>query len=159
MGPQVLGIRPLDQLQINFLLGWKAGEYLTWDLDRSLGTYEELQDKLQWKGQYSADLRVGKQISGDKANVQLFMEVTNVFNLKYISMQGFAAGDDWRSYLESLHLPMYRDEQFEAAGYTGGNDRVGDRKSDDKPYINMPNRNFLTYLNPRRITLGLRINF
>jgi len=154
-GPQVLGARPLDQLQINFLLGWKAGEYLTWD---PTDTYE-LQDNLQWKSQYSADLRVGKQISRDKANVQLFMEVRNVFNLKYISMQGFADGDDWRSYLESLHLPMYKDEQYEAAGYTGGNDRVGDRKSDDKPYINMPNRNFLTYLNPRRISLGLRINF
>ncbi|MBC8401486.1 MAG: TonB-dependent receptor [Candidatus Marinimicrobia bacterium] len=154
-GPQLLGRHPLDQLQINLLLGWKAGEYVTWD---PLDTYE-LQDNLQWKGQYSTDLRLGKSISRKSSNVMLFLEVTNILGLKYISTQGFSTGDDWRSYLESLHLPMYKDEQYEAAGYSGGDDKVGDVKSNDKPYINMPNREFLTYLNPRRLSLGLRINF
>jgi hypothetical protein len=74
-------------------------------------------------------------------------------------MQGFDGGDDWRNYLESLHLPMYNDEQYAAAGYTGGDDKVGDVYSNDKPHINMPNRKFLTYLNPRSISLGIRINF
>ncbi|MFH1851244.1 MAG: TonB-dependent receptor [Candidatus Neomarinimicrobiota bacterium] len=154
-GPQLLGGRPLDQLQVNLLLGWKAGEFETWD---PLNTYE-LQDNLQWKGQYSADLRLGKNISRKNSAVMLFMEITNVLNLQYIATQGFSDGDDWRSYLESLHLPMYDDEAYEAAGYTGGDDKVGDVKSDDKPYINMPNREFLTYLNPRRLSLGFRINF
>jgi hypothetical protein len=54
---------------------------------------------------------------------------------------------------------MYNDEQYVAAGYTGGKDKVGDVYSDDKPHINMPNRGFLTFLNPRSITLGIRINF
>ena len=47
------------------------------------------------------------------------MDVTNIFGLQYISMQGFDGGDDWRNYLESLHLPMYGDDAYTAAGYAG----------------------------------------
>ncbi len=154
-GPELMGSRFLEQVQLGFLLGWKSGEYLTWD---PLDTYE-LQNNLQWKSQYSVDMRIGKQLSRDKANVHFFMDIANVFNLEYISMQGFDGGDDWREYLRSLHLPMYNGEEYLADGLTGGHDRVGDIRSDDKDYINMPNRQFLTYLNPRRITLGLRVNF
>mgnify|MGYP003322945523 FL=1 len=154
-GPKLLGTHPLDQWQINLLLGWKAGDYITWD---PLDTYE-LQDNLQWKSQYSADLRMGKNISTNKLDLMVFVDINNVFDLQYIAMQGFDGGDDWRNYMESLQLPMYEEEQYTAAGYTGGNDQVGDVYSDDKPHINMPNRGFLTYLNPRSITLGFRINF
>ena len=154
-GPKLLGTHPLDQWQINILLGWKAGDYITWD---PLETYE-LQDNLQWKSQYSADLRMGKNISTNKLDLMVFVDINNVFDLQYIAMQGFDGGDDWRNYMESLQLPMYEEEQYTAAGYTGGDDQVGDVYSDDKPHINMPNRGFLTYLNPRSITLGFRINF
>lgn len=154
-GPKLLGTHPLDQWQINLLLGWKSGDYITWD---PLDTYE-LQDNLQWKDEFSADLRMGKNISTNKVELMIFVDINNVFDLEYISMQGFDGGDDWRNYLESLHLPMYNDEQYTAAGYTGGDDKVGDVYSNDKPHINMPNRKFLTYLNPRSISLGIRINF
>ena len=30
---------------------------------------------------------------------------------------------------------------------------------DDKGYIDMPNLRFNTFLNPRRVTMGLRVNF
>jgi hypothetical protein len=102
---------------------------------------------------------MGKNISTNKLDLMVFVDINNVFNLQYIAMQGFDGGDDWRNYLESLHLPMYNDEQYVAAGYTGGKDKVGDVYSDDKPHINMPNREFLSFLNPRSITLGIRINF
>jgi hypothetical protein len=154
-GPKIFGMRPFEQWQANILLGWKAGEYITWD---PLDTYE-LQDNLQWRSEFTGDLRIAKNISGEKFDLMFFMDVNNVFGLQYISMQGFDSGDDWRNYLESLHLQMYNDEEYIAKGYTSGNDRVGDVYSDEKPHINMPNRGFLTYLNPRRITIGLRYNF
>jgi len=154
-GPKVFNMRPLAQCQANLLMSWKAGDYITWD---PLDTYE-LQDNLQWKGSYTADLRIAKNISGEKLNLMFFMDIDNILGLKYISMQGFDSGDDWRNYLESLHLPMYKDEEYTARGYTGGDDQVGDIYSDDKPHINMPNRGFLTYLSPRRITFGFRYNF
>ena len=154
-GPKIFGMRPFEQWQANILLGWKAGEYITWD---PLDTYE-LQDNLQWRSEFTGDLRIAKNISGEKFDLMFFMDVNNVFGLQYISMQGFDSGDDWRNYLESLHLQMYNDEEYIAKGYTSGNDRVGDVYSDEKPHINMPNRGFLTYINPRRITIGLRYNF
>ena len=154
-GPKIFKMRPLEQLQANLLLGWKAGDYITWD---PLDTYE-LQDNLQWTSEFTADLRVAKNISSKNSDLMFFMDVTNIFGLQYISMQGFDGGDDWRNYLESLHLPMYDDDAYTAAGYAGGDDQLGDIYSKSKPHINMPNRGFLTYLNPRRFTIGFRYNF
>jgi len=154
-GPKILGMRPFGQWQANMLLTWKAGDYITWD---PLDTYE-LQDNLQWKSEFNSDLRIAKNISGGKTDLMFFMDITNVLGLQYISMQGFDGGDDWRNYVESLHLPMYDSEEYLAMGYTGGNDQLGDISSKDKPHINMPNRGFLTYLNPRRITIGFRYYF
>jgi len=154
-GPKILGMRPFGQWQANVLLTWKAGDYITWD---PLDTYE-LQDNLQWRSEFNSDLRIAKNISGGKTDLMFFMDITNVLGLQYISMQGFDGGDDWRNYVESLHLPMYDSEEYLAMGYTGGNDQLGDISSKDKPHINMPNRGFLTYLNPRRITIGFRYNF
>lgn len=152
-GPTLFGRRPLGQLQANVLLGWKAGEYFTWD---PLNTHE-LENNLQWKGEWTADLRLAKSVAMNSGSLMFFMEITNFLGLEYLSIQGFADGDDWRKYLESLHLPMYKDEEYESQEkFTGGKDRVGDL---DKDYINGPNRKFLTDLNPRRISLGLKFNF
>lgn len=151
-GPALLGGRPLDKFQLNLLFGWKAGEYFTWD---PLNT-KELQDNLQWKGQWTADLRLAKSVARKHTSLMFFMEVNNFLGLEYLAYQGFSGGDDWRNYLESLHLSMYDSEEYQAAGYTGGEDKVGDL---DKSYINGPNRKFLANLNPRRISLGLRFNF
>ena len=98
-------------------------------------------------------------MSSWKIDLRVFMDITNILGLQYISTQGFDGGDDWRDYLESLHLPMYDGEEYLAKGYTGGDDRLGDVSSKTKPHINMPNRGFLTYLNPRRFTIGFRYNF
>ncbi|MBT3608011.1 MAG: TonB-dependent receptor [Candidatus Marinimicrobia bacterium] len=154
-GPKIFGMRPFGQWQANMLLTWKAGDYTTWD---PLETYV-LQDNLQWRSEFNGDLRIAKNISGEKNDLLFFMDITNVLGLQYISIQGFDGGDDWRDYLESLHLPMYDGEEYLAKGYTGGNDRLGDVSSKTKPHINMPNRGFLTYLNPRRFTIGFRYNF
>jgi len=151
-GPVLLGGRPLDKLQLNLLFGWKAGEYFTWD---PLNT-KELQDNLQWKGLWTADLRLAKTVVSKQTSLMFFMEINNLLGLEYLAYQGFSGGDDWRNYLESLHLPMYDSEKYKAAGYTEGDDEVGDL---DKSYINGPNRKFLANLNPRRISLGLRFNF
>ena len=154
-GPKIFGMRPFGQWQANMLLTWKAGDYTTWD---PLETYV-LQDNLQWRSEFNGDLRIAKNISGEKNDLLFFMDITNVLGLQYISIQGFDGGDDWRDYLESLHLPMYDGEEYLAKGYTGGNDRLGGVSSKTKPHINMPNRGFLTYLNPRRFTIGFRYNF
>jgi hypothetical protein len=60
---------------------------------------------------------------------------------------------------------MYKNEPYEGSqGFTAPEegeepDQVGDLSSDDKPYINDPNREFLWYLDPRYVQFGIRFSF
>jgi hypothetical protein len=140
------------------LLGtWKAGRYETWDPMLTL----KLNQNLQWKDQYNLDLRISKMQRIGKMHFTLFADIQNVLNLKYLSGDGFWTTDatDEENYYMSLHLPMYDDPVYIAAGYTPGNDRPGDVKSKDKPYIDMPAREFLWYRNLRYVIFGLKADF
>ncbi|MFC1543523.1 carboxypeptidase-like regulatory domain-containing protein [Candidatus Neomarinimicrobiota bacterium] len=154
-GPTVAGIKPLGGIMMSMLFHWKAGHYQTWD---PLETYV-LKQNLQWKDRYYVDARFSKAITIGRARVNIFADISNLFNIKYIADQGFADAEDKRNYLESLHLPMYKKAEYKAQGYTGGDDKPGDVKSDDKPYIDMPDRGFLTYLDLRSITFGMKFEF
>ncbi|MBN2410194.1 TonB-dependent receptor [candidate division KSB1 bacterium] len=154
-GPTLAGIQPFGNMHMSWLFSWKAGKYETWD---PLETYQ-LKQNLQWKGQYNFDLRLSKLVRFGISNFELFVDIKNLFNTKYMCEQGFADDIDRLNYLESLHLPQYDAPEYKAQGYTGGDDKPGDVKSDDKPYIDMPNREFLTYLNPRSIFLGIKFDF
>ncbi len=154
-GPGVAGIKPLGGIQFSFLYSWKAGRYETWDpLDTDL-----LQDNVQWKPRQSVDARISKRIQLGESSVSLYVDINNVLDTKYMETQGFSDGSDKTKYLESLHLPMYEGEEYQDQGYEPGDDKPGDFKSDDKDYINDPDRDFLTNLNPRAIFVGLRVDF
>ena len=154
-GPTIKNMKPISNVQMNVLFTWRAGSYQTWD---PLNTYI-LQSNLQWKDQYDFDTRFSKRMQFGRFNFTLFADFYNLLNLKYISSQGFSTGTDNIAYLESLHLPMYNGEDYKSAGYTGGNDKPGDVKSDEKPYINMPDREFLTYLGLRYYFFGISFEF
>jgi hypothetical protein len=154
-GPSFSGFKPFGNLQMSWLFQWKAGRYVTWD---PLETYT-LTQNLQWKGRYNFDLRFNKLIRLNRFNFELFVDIRNVFNTKYLETNGFADDSDLRDYYESLHLPQYNGEDYKAAGYIGGEDKPGDVKSADKPYIDMPNREFLTNLNVRSVFFGLKLDF
>ena len=110
--------------------------------------------------------------------IELFLDVTNVFNMKRLSSAGFSDYFDYIDYLESLKF-NWED------GIEHGNDRVGefrnwdipydplesnlnddpliknrnDLRRKNKSYIDMPNLRGLCYLNPRKISIGVRYNF
>jgi len=143
------------------LLFWHAGAYETWNpLSK-----EGIQNNIQWTPIWSIDLRISKRFKFAGSNFELFADVNNLLDNKYINSKGFFDSQDRRDYLESLHLPMYKGKEFDALRdvenglYIGGDDKPGDIKSDDKPYINMPNREFLTYRNLRSVQFGIRIDF
>jgi len=154
-GPTILNRKLFSEIYLNLLGSYKAGNYETWD---PLETYE-LKNNLHWKGRYNFDLRAGKWITIGNQNLNIFVDIQNVFNIKHMYNEGFVDSQDRRRYLQSLHLPLYEGEKYQAEGYTPGNDRPGDIKSEDKPYIDMPNRGFLTFLNPRVFTFGLKWEF
>ncbi len=154
-GPPVAGINPIGDIQLSLLFSYRSGRYETWD---PLDTYE-LKDNIHWRGAYNFDMRLNKRMQFGRYDLTLFADIRNMFNIKRINTLGFADSDDKDNYLESLHLPMYEEKIYQDAGYISGNDKPGDIKNKDKPYINMPDREFLTYLNPRYITFGLKLNF
>jgi len=153
--PKIGDMNPLGDLEVGTLFMWKSGRYETWD---PLNTYQ-FKENLHWKAEYNFDLRVSKRIKIGNLNYSLFADVQNLLNTKYLNETGFANGSDRRMYMESLHLPQYKGAAYQARGYTPGNDTPGDLKSKDKPYINMPDREFLTYLNPRSVVFGLTLDF
>jgi len=154
-GPVLAGMNPLGNLHLSVLFNWKAGRHVTWD---PLETYD-LQQNLQWKGRYNIDAKISKQLSVSRYNFTLFVDIKNVFNTKYLWDASFYDGEDMKRYYESLHLPMYEGKEYQEAGFTAGDDKPGDVKSDDKPYINMPNRKFLHYIGLRSFFVGLKLDF
>ena len=156
-GPTVGGGKLLGDLQVSFLFTWKAGSYMTWD---PLETYE-LINNLQWKGRKSMDMRVSKRVRFGKYSVQVFADINNPFNWKYLRSGGFADDTDSRRYYDSLQLPMYDDPKYIEAGCISGDDKPGDigGPGTDKPYIDMPNRTHLTYFDVRTFFIGFKVDF
>ncbi|MBN2012698.1 TonB-dependent receptor [candidate division KSB1 bacterium] len=165
-GPIVGGFHPAGDIRLDLLFQWRAGRYETrtnyqnWN---PVGDVDVLPD-LQWKGRTSVDLRLRKNVNYKRYSLGLYLDIANVFNLKYLEESGFANLDDRVNYMRSLRLARYNGDEYAtkaeyaAMGYIAGDDKPGDTDK-DKPWIDMPNREFLTYLNPRAITFGFVVNF
>jgi outer membrane receptor protein involved in Fe transport len=175
-GPEILGTHPLSDWIIAPNISWRAGQYVTLNPNSIFAPNTD--NNLEWKGRWSADLRVSKQLTLGKTSFELFVDVHNVLDLQYMTVNlngndvwyagtsndGFSSMQDRQNYVKSLHLPIYSDHAFDKlrasdpGSWIPGTDQLGDIKSADKPYINMPNRDFLTFQDPRYITIGVKIN-
>ena len=161
LGPALYGVQPLGGWMVQPNVTWRSGIYETWNpLNK-----EGVRNDLHWKASWGFDMRFGKRWRVSKAAVELFADINNVFNLKYLASNAHWDEQDRRDYRESLHLPQYANPEYDtvrdlAKGkYVPGNDQVGDVKSKSKPYINMPNKDFMWYQDLRYATFGLRIDF
>ena len=161
-GPTIGDVAFLDRLSLNFLVRWESGDYLTWE---PIPPFTE-DNNIQFKDTWNVDMRISKQFDVGNFDFNLFVDVINVFDLEYLSPNGFDPEDgyfadeaDYRNYMNSLHLPIYSDPKYPKDTFTAGDDKVGDVRSDDKPYINMPNLNHMAWSFPRSVILGLRIGF
>lgn len=212
-GPEFGGIGLLTDWRLNIVGNWQAGAYYTWtgSINKSL---TGVRSNVQWKDYWNVDLRFSKDFKFGPANLQLFVDVSNVFNTKNMSRYGFVdVTTDEDFYWQSLHLPdgIVDPDKF---GYVNipGDDQPGDYRKpgapftpiearvdlsqvkdpkssviyweknrgkyfeykngdwqevesgridkilDDKSYIDMPNQEFLSFLNPRNIFWGLRFS-
>lgn len=163
-GPEIFGIRLFSDWIISPFFSYRAGEYVTWN---PLGL-DGVRNNLQYKPSWNVNLRISKKFNLDKMSVELYGDISNLLYNKIISGNGnagFYNQDDRDEYYKTLHLPMYNDPRFDSMRdykmgyYIPGNDQPGDIRSDEKPYIDMPNRDFLTFTAQRYVTFGLRINF
>jgi outer membrane receptor protein involved in Fe transport len=212
-GPSVGGFQPLADWRINFVSSWTSGYYFTW---ANGTTIPGVENNLQWSDNFNTDMRITKDITFGRFNVQLFADVSNLFNFKYMTTYGFVTADDYNTYIRSLHQSRFTEDFETKAGFVNivGSDHPGMYRKegvafqpieayrhradimalgapqtrpfyyavdadqyyqyvngawqvvdggrlqqvlDDKAYIDMPNQETFTFLNPRRIFFGLRL--
>lgn len=173
-GPELAGIHPFGDIRLNVLGSWRAGYYFTW---AGGGSIPGIVNNVQWNDFYNVDLRLSKSLKIANANVQFFVDVFNALNFKYMTEYGFVDGKDYEAYMKSLQLPKSIGDPL-GYGNIPGSDRPGDYRTgpyipwddnadeatkdkwrQDKSYIDMPNQDFLTFLNPRDVFFGLSVTF
>jgi outer membrane receptor protein involved in Fe transport len=174
-GPQLAGLRPAANWSLNLIGYWKTGNYDTYNPNNIPGVV----DNVQWRDYHNVDLRLTKSFNWNRYGVQFYMDMTNVFNNKYMNFAGFSStNDDYIPYMESLNFSWEEGEEK-------GDDKIGDyrpagvaydplelnpnndpeitKRNDErkkkKSYIDNPDITSLTFLNPRDIWFGIRINF
>ena len=172
-GPKFMGVPVLGNWSISILANWKAGQYTTYNP----GNLPGVVDNIRWKDWYNLDMRISRDFRMMQSGFQIFVNISNVFNFKHMNRAGFSGTFDWEDYLGSLRLP-FRDGIFR------GNDRIGDyrpwsvafdplepnpdndtdiaarnkERIKNRSYIDNPSIRSLTFLNPRQITFGIRID-
>jgi outer membrane receptor protein involved in Fe transport len=173
-GPEISGSHPFADITLNILADWKAGAYTTFNPHNIPGII----DNVQWADWYNIDIRFSKDINLEYFNLRLYVDVNNVLNTKHLSQAGFSDVYDYNDYLESLNFSWEE-------GDNKGNDKIGDYRPDNvayeplernpdndpaisrrnderkknKSYIDMPNIKSMTFLNPRKITFGIKLDF
>ncbi len=212
-GPVYGGIGLLSDWRLNLTASWSNGSYFTWF--GGSGAPPDVRNNAQYRDVYGVDMRFSKNFKVGTANVQLFVDMANLFNIKNFSGYGFYDANDYNNYMKSLHL---KSEMYdERMGYINiaGEDKPGDVRKEgtvftpieavgnvvsipvnqiqksavywdkatgrymeysgtswneadagkvakikeDKSYIDMPNMDFFTFLNPRDIFWGLKVSF
>jgi len=162
--PQDWGIF-LGGYDLSFLYSWRAGYYYTYMGDNVEEMRNELRNNIRWQDERNVDISLRKSLVVGGAPISLFFDVHNVFDWGTLSSQGFSDGFDRNDYIRSLHLETFNKEPWLDDPYRNGPaegeepDRIGDLRSEEKPYIDNPDREYLWYLNPRYVQFGIRFSF
>ncbi|RMF63235.1 MAG: TonB-dependent receptor, partial [Calditrichaeota bacterium] len=173
-GPVLAGRHLLGDWHCSLLAEWIAGRYDTYNPNSVPGVV----DNVRWKDWYNVDMRLSKAFKLGRAQIQAYLDVRNLFNFKFLNAAAFSDRYDYLDYLESLRFDWEEGDEK-------GHDRVGEYRPEDVPYdplepnpnndpeirrrneerirkksyIDMPNIRALTFLNPRDVIFGFKINF
>lgn len=110
-GPKIFGAHVLGDWLVNLLLNWSDGGKTTYNPKNVAG----ITNNVEVVDYFDGTLRISKGISFKKAQVQLFMDVTNLFNQLRLTNTYDQA------YRISLHLPKSK-----AYNNIPGHDKIGD---------------------------------
>ncbi len=176
-GPEIFGIKPLEDLRMNILASWRAGVNFSWT--GTGGVKPGFENNIEWTDNFNVDLRISKAFDFGLFNIEFFADILNAFNIKTHDYKaGFVDLNDYDDYMKSLHLP----EEYRQFGnnykFIAGNDKPGDIRTGsyipwdenasdsqkeewrkNKSYIDMPNLEYTAFLNPRSIFWGIKINY
>jgi len=176
-GPDIMGIKPLEDWRMNILASWRAGVNFSWTGPG--GVRPGFENNIQWQDSYNIDLRISKAFDFGPLNIEFFADILNALNLKQMGYSaGFVDLNDYDDYMKSLHLPEKYREFGSNYKFIAGDDKPGDIRTGayipwdenaseaqkeewrkNKSYIDMPNLGYTAFLNPRSIFWGIKINY
>lgn len=141
-GPELGGVNLLGDWRLNLVGNWRNGYYFTW---ANGGSIPGVVYNTQWNDYLNFDMRLSKQFKIGFAEIELFMDMNNVFDYKYMSSGGFVDVNDYLAYMRSLHLPKSTFNNFpknpdgspnigysnttDPSYYEFGNDKPGDSRT------------------------------
>lgn len=134
-GPRFYGFYPFGGWNLNVLTTWTQGAYATYNPNYVPG----LINNVQWRDSWNFSTRIIKNLTFKKFQIQAYVDVTNLFNLKYLSYAGFTSNQDYLEYMASLHF------DFEE-GLEHGHDRIGVYRQRGTDYVPMQETNDYTSL-------------
>jgi hypothetical protein len=125
-GPDLGGAKIFEQIRLSILGSWSAGRYITWTGGGP--TSPGYLNNFQWNDFFNVDLRISKTINLGPIDLELFADIYNVFNIKYMDWRraGFRNLADYDQYMQSLHMPEDKVKNFDNYGNIPGNDNPGD---------------------------------
>jgi len=143
-GIRVLGMRPLSRIFASIMFDWEDGGKVTLEYDPITGEQKRI-DAVDYS---NLDLRISKVIAVRDVNIEFVATVFNALNQKRLNISGMSTSQ-YFLYKESLHLPWEEGDQH-------GNDKWGeyDKEHIDTGWFTAP-----LFLNPRRVLVGIRVNF
>jgi len=143
--PKDFGPKIAQDFRFDLLGGWRAGQHYTW-VGPGGGTIPGLQNNVQVKDFWSLDFRLSKNVSTTLGQAQLFLDFSNLLNLKFMYYTpGFEYGGpfegdrDYEDYMTSLQLPesTFPKDIVTTPQYINiaGKDRPGDRRKDGVNFV------------------------
>ncbi len=137
----------LGDLRLDFLGQYRSGAHFTWAGPGT--TVQGLVNNVEMRDFWSLDLRISKNIETTFGSAQLYVDVNNLLNLKYMYVNpndpmGGPFEDnssttlDWEYYMKSLHLDNKVFEGFEEQityDNIPGKDKVGDFRPDGVAFV------------------------
>lgn len=138
-GPKVGGVSLLGDWLVNIVGNWQSGYYFSW---ANGGSMPGVVNNVQWDDYWNFQMRLSRKFSFQGVELELFADIDNVFNYKYMTQGGFVTANDYLDYMRSLHLPQASFDNYpknpdgspnigysnttDGTTYIFGNDRPGD---------------------------------
>ena len=146
---------------MSWVIKWKQGTRFHWDptgqTDPNLLNY-------RWKDYWMVDLKVEKTLNLLGADVALYCDIYNVFNIRNFNVTDFGeAIYEGVDYYQSPGSAYYtfaafgRDPNEEFDRYMRRISQTGKTPGDEVEEAYMPKRQYIMYLFPRDIWFGIRV--
>jgi len=146
-GPEIGSMNILGDIFVTFLFEWRSGGKFLWNPEEPDVKRHQWIDRVDYS---NIDLRASKNFQYPFGSVEFTLTVQNLLNQQRLEV-GNMTRTQYDAYRNAIQLPHFEGEQK-------GNDKWGEW---DKPHLEEALGWWTTplFLNPRRVLMGVRVNF